>query len=163
MKTSKALPWGIALLALTLCGALYDANQRADGVNRERLRVADSTIQALHASRSRVDTVYTRDTVRLWRTVEHTTTLIDTLMHSDTVTLTQRESVLVFVADSLVTQCTQTVLDCEQRVAVRDSLVRMTGLERDLWKQRASPSLVSKLMTGAKWIGFYLLVKEAVR
>jgi hypothetical protein len=131
----KAAPYAaIALLAFAgKCS--YDAKQREIGAMRERLRVTDSSLAIAVRNGRKVDSVFRVDTVRLTRRLETVTTLLDTLRFSDTVTLTRRESVLVFVADSLVQQCRATVQSCTALTAnLRDQL-RLTATQRDAYRK----------------------------
>ena len=158
MRYALALA-AVLVLVAGKCG--YDARRRAEGEMRLRLRAADSTIAALQTTARRVDTTYVRDTLRLWRTADRITTLIDTLRLSDTVTLTVRESVLVESASALYAQCSAAVLTCEHRVALRDSLIRSITWERDAWKRRAEPSFITRATTAAKWLAVGYVVRLA--
>lgn len=131
----KAAPYlGIAaLLAIGKCG--YDANQREIGAMKERLKTTDSALVVARAAALRLDSVFIRDTVRLTRRIVSTQTLLDTLRLSDTVTLTKRESVLVFVADSLVQQCRTTVSSCSARVANLTEQLSLTTTQRDAYRK----------------------------
>jgi hypothetical protein len=154
----KVVPWmGIAVLCLTL-KSTYDGRRRAEGRAEIATAARAAVAESLANERRRVDTVYRADTVRLWRTIRESQTLIDTLLLSDTVTLTKRESVLVFVADSLVRQCSAVVHTCEQRVAVRDSLLSVATASADYWRRKSQPSLLTQLSTASKWlaVGFIL-------
>jgi hypothetical protein len=87
---------------------------------------ADSARAA--AAIQRVDSVFTRDTVRLTKTVTRLHTVVDSLRITDT--LTVREAVIVSVADSVIRVCRETVTSCEARVSARDSLIRLLGEQR---------------------------------
>lgn len=157
-RLRHALPWLVVAVLGLFAKCTYDGRRRAEGreaVALEQRRVAE---KQLLAARTRVDTVYRVDTARLWRTVTRTETLLDTLLKSDTIVLTKRESVLVFVADSLIGQCRAAVLTCEARVRVRDSLNAVLLQDRNYWRGRSSPSLLTRLSTASKWlaIGFVI-------
>jgi hypothetical protein len=161
---SKAAPYVIAIAVGGGWWLSHNAKQRQIGAMRERLRVSDSTLAVREAEGARLDTVFRRDTIRLTRVIQRTTTLLDTLLHSDTVTLTQRESVLVFVADSLVGACTAAVDSC---TALNSNLIQrlqLTEQQRDAYRvliptgfQRARGSLRDALIGAAIT---YLLVRN---
>ena len=85
--------------------------------------------------------MFVRDTVRLSRLLTRTDTVIAELFRHDTVTLTKRESVLVFVADSLVVACREAVSSCTALVGNLREQLSLTTQQRDLWQRRAQPSL----------------------
>ena len=135
----KAAPY---LIAVAVGGGWllsHDARQRELGALRERLRTADSLLVGAEARTSRLDSVVRVDTVHLRRIETRTVRLIDTLLHSDTVTLTQRESVLVFVADSLVTACRSAVDSCTALNGNLLDRLRLTESQRDAYR-RLQPS-----------------------
>jgi len=155
----QALPW-LSLAALGLFAkCTYDGRRRAEGREAVEIQKREAVEDSLRQrTLPRVDSVYVRDTLTLWRRVTTTQTLLDTLRLSDTVTLTKRESVLVFVAESLVVSCRSAVLSCEARVSARDSLISTVTLDRDYWRRKSSPSLLTQLSTAGKWlaIGFVI-------
>lgn len=147
-------------LALVLgAGAAYTAHQREVGRWQERARVADSTARALAQRVARVDTVYRRDTVRLrqqltrWDTVtREVAALPDTvLVPVEVVRWVARE------ADSTVQACRVVVLTCEQRVAVRDSLISAQRQQlRAALAQR--PSRLRPWLERAAWVALVAAV-----
>lgn len=158
---AKVVPWlVVVLLGLTL-KVVYDGRRRAEG--REAVLIAENAHlqDTLTKVSQRRDVQYVRDTITKWRTVRKTVTLLDTLLKSDTVTLTRRESVIVFAADSAITACRSVVTSCEARVAVRDSLLSAVRVERDLWKRKSTPSLLTRLSTAGKWLTIGLLIGAA--
>jgi hypothetical protein len=148
-------------LLMAKCG--YDGKRRAEGAAAVRDSIAAARIMMLERQRSWRDTLYVRDTVPKWRTVRMTETLIDTLLKSDTVVLTRRESVIVFAADSAIQACRSIVLGCEARVAVRDSLLTAITADRDVWRRRSSPSLITKATTALKWLGVGYLIGRTTK
>jgi hypothetical protein len=153
----KAAPYLIAASALLGLKYQYDAGKRREGALGEQLKQATAALTAANQRAPRVDSVFRVDTVRLTRRLTTTQTLLDTLRLSDTVTLTRRESVLVFVADSLVQQCRATVLSCiEVQQNLRERL-RLTEIQRDAWKQ-SRPSVFGKARTAIGWaaVGFLI-------
>lgn len=163
MSLKREVAAWVCVLALSLFSkSVYDARRRAEGREQiERAARVEAEVD-LRKARTKVDTVYAVDTIPFWRTVRRTETIIDTLLHSDTVTLTQRESVLVFVADSAINQCKNIVTICEQRVAIRDSLLTVISADRDYFKKKAQPSLITQGSSALKWLaigaGFTLLL-----
>lgn len=147
----KAAPWALLTVALAFGKCTYDGRRRAEGREAVEIQRREQVEDSLARMRTRVDTFYRVDTARLWRTVRRTETLIDTLRLSDTVVLTKRESVLVFVADSLIRQCRYAVQTCEARVRVRDSLLSTLTLDRNYWRGKSDPSLLTRMTTALKW------------
>lgn len=152
------LPYLVLLLVLPVLKCTYDGRRRAEG--REAIAVAARQIaeDSLGKVLVRRDTLYVRDTVPRWRTIRETQTLLDTLRLSDTVTLTVRESVIVFAADSAIQACREIVFSCEARVAVRDSLLSVLTTDRDFWRRKSQPSLLTKISTAAKWLAIGYVV-----
>jgi hypothetical protein len=131
----KAAPYGIAVL---LAGGWWIGHNRAErekGALRERLRVTDSSLAVAVKRAPRIDSIVKVDTVKLRRVETRTITLLDTLLHSDTVVLTKRESVLVFVADSLVRQCRATVDALTDQCANLRERLRLTEIQRDSYRR----------------------------
>lgn len=127
------LPWLVTALISAGAVRCYNEGQREMGAMAERLRVADSTAAALSSRARVIDTVYRTDTVRLtasvasWRAavarLEDSVAVL-ALRSPDTVRVpveVVRE--VVVAADSAIQACTAVVQTCEQRVAVRDSLL----------------------------------------
>lgn len=153
------IPW-----ALVVVGAVATTCSVRDGwIKQGEAAVRDSIaavkIDSLTAVKQRKDTLYVRDTVTRWQTVRETQTLLDTLMFSDTVTLTVRESVIVFAADSAIQACRFIVQSCEQRLTIRDSLLSSITADRNRWRTQASPSAIQQARTKTQTI----IVWEAVR
>lgn len=106
--------------AWTLCSRGRALEQAADHAT---IAAHETTIADLRARAARLDTVYTRDTVRLrswrdrWDTLRLVTNRVDTLISIDTLRLVVR------VADSTITACSDALGTCEERTAVLRSLV----------------------------------------
>lgn len=165
MRRYQIVAWAcVAVIAFGL-KAGYDARRRAEGVAAVERKARVVAEVNLKNARARVDTFYVIDTIPFWRTVTRTERLLDTLIYSDTVTLTRRESVLVFVADSVVNQCKNIVTLCEQRVAVRDSLLQVMGADRDYWRHKAEPPLIHRASTqlagAVKWLAIGYTIRWA--
>src|SRR5690242_1462846 len=96
----QVAPWALVFVLSMFSKSVYDARRRAEGREQVERAARVAAEVDLRNTRARVDTFYVIDTIPFWKTIRRTETIIDTLLHSDTVTLTQRESVLVFVADS---------------------------------------------------------------
>jgi hypothetical protein len=147
--------WGYVVAVLVAAGAkgCYDHGQREQGALRERLRAADSTAKALAVSVRRVDTVYRRDTLRLTRALTRWDTVragVDTI--TDTVAVpVEVVRWVVASADSAVSACRSVVQTCEQRVAVRDSLLDVQRRQLAIMaKQR--PGFVKRWGERAAWL-----------
>lgn len=129
----KAVFTALLFLALLVSKCAYDHNRRLEGRNnllqQQNAQLQDTLRRHVRAR----DTLYIRDTTVKWRIVQRAETLLTTLRLSDTVTLTRRESVIVFAADSAIQACRSIVTSCEARIGVRDSLIRAITWERDHW------------------------------
>jgi hypothetical protein len=166
-RMSRLLP-GLApyVLAVAVGGGWllsHNAKQRALGAAAIRDSINAARIDSLTGASARRDTLYVTDTLTRWRTVRTTETLIDTLLRSDTVVLTRRESVIVFAADSAIQACRSIVLGCEARVAARDSLLSALTDDRDRWKGRARPSFTTQTVHDAKVIAAWELLKVILK
>lgn len=138
---SFVTPVALLLAFLLFSRCQHDASQRKLGASNQLNAILTDSLRESERRGRGIDTVHLRDTVRL-RTIEtRTVTLLDTLMHSDTVVLTKRESVLVFAADSLVTACRAAIGSCEQTAVNLREQLSLTTAQRDLWHRRAQPSL----------------------
>ena len=116
----------VAFLLMSQCERRRSAEDIAR--HRERAeRLARDSAEAVATVR-RTDSVFFRDTVRLTSTVTRWRTVTDSLLRTDT--LTVRESVLVAAGDTVIRACQQAVQSCTQRVAARDSLIAVLGLQR---------------------------------
>jgi hypothetical protein len=103
----KYLPWAVLLIALIL----------GYGWHQKRIGVLEGQIASLEVTKARVDTVYTRDTLTLtkFRRVTDSVLITDTVIRVDSV------KVLIAVEREA---CDRIRTTCEQRVAVRDSLIK---------------------------------------
>ena len=119
MKRGVVTALGIVLAAVLIL-KLYEWDAGRTARWSERERVAQALVDSLEGVARARDTVYVRDTVRLWRSV----TAYDTARITDT--LTRNDTVFVprAVADAALAACLATVLTCEQRVADRDDQLR---------------------------------------
>lgn len=124
-RTQWALLAGAVLLVAN--AFLVSDNRYAKG-ELARLSLEADSLRRLSA---RVDTLYKRDTVRLWRTVR----ALDTLTRTVEVWKHDTLRVVEYVAraDSTVAACTAALLTCDERVRVRDArLVVEAGRYRAL-------------------------------
>lgn len=158
MKPATLMLYPALALSLLTSKCIYDGRRRAEGREAVLLQQNQQLQDSLSKHVRARDTLYLRDTLTKWRTVRETETLIDTLLRSDTVTLTRRESVIVFAADSAIQACRAIVTSCEARVAVRDSLLKAISWERDRWRRKSRPSLLTQLSTASKWLAVGYLI-----
>lgn len=111
-----------------------------------RLKTSDSLVVALSQRQRAIDTVYRHDTVRLtqrvaqWRTLTHYDT-VTMAVPPDTVRL------IVATADSTIQQCVRVAQTCEQRVALRDSIISTLRAQRPILEDRRG-SLKAKAVWG---------------
>lgn len=131
MRAVRALACvGIVAIAAA-CG--YIAGKRAIDT------VASGVLDTLLVERTRLDTVYASDTIRLWRAkmVYDTARITDTVMRNDTVFIPR------MVADSAVAACYATVATCEARVGISDSIA---GFWRDSVHRTPPPVPMSRIV-----------------
>lgn len=122
----KVALWLALALAAVVSLGLYGREQRARG----RAEAVGAQLRAendsLRLAQAQVDTIYQRDTVRLWRVKERWDTAVVTVdrWKRDTLEVVR----YVALADSTVRACTAALRTCEQR----DSLwaLRYGNLER---------------------------------
>lgn len=148
----SALPWLVAL-ALAVLAALSWRDARDE---RAQSAVYAARLDSLATVTARVDTIYTRDTLTLWRQVRATDTLTATVevWKRDTLRVVE----YVQKADSTIRSCAAAVLTCEARVAVRDSALAT-------WERRweARPKPPSKLAVWGERAGWLTLLVLALR
>lgn len=109
------------VVALWLGVALYQRGERLIGAAQQRERDALARVDSLEQVSARLDTVYQRDTVRLWRSVTQLDTLtvrVESWKH-DTVRVVE----YVTRADSTVRACLAVVRTCEEEKAVFRSTI----------------------------------------
>ncbi|NDF95722.1 MAG: hypothetical protein EB107_07800 [Proteobacteria bacterium] len=83
-----------------------------------------------------LDTVYRRDTVRLWRQVAQWDTLYDTTRLTERITDTVWVRKALGSADSTIRACIATVLTCEQRVALEAKRADLAEQQLTTWTHR---------------------------
>lgn len=138
------LVMGLVMLLVTQCERRVSAEEKGElRAENQRLR---GELARLQASARRVDTQYVRDTVKLGAATTRWRTLLDSIRVTDT--LTVRESVIVAAADTAIRACRQALTTCEQRVAVRDSLLAHAAarLRNDAALHRAELARVNPRM-----------------
>lgn len=127
----KRLPLIVAAVLVALLAFAFwreRANSEQLGKWRDIAKRLQSDSAKAAASVRRTDSVFSRDTVRLRVTETRYKTLRDTIVSRLTDTLRVRE--FVTLADSTIGACRAAVSSCERRVAVRDSLIRTLGRQR---------------------------------
>jgi len=96
---------------------------RSEGVSEGRAYELALQSTRATANVARVDTLYKRDTIRLWRTVAQ----YDSIRVTDTIAVVRAESTVVYiprpVADATINQCVLTLRTCEQGLRARDTLI----------------------------------------
>lgn len=164
----KATPWFLAAgLAVWLAFAL-----RGEGYAEDEARRLAAVADSLKRVSAKVDTVYARDTVRLWRTVARWDSakvgtlqaLLDSArnMYSVRAETIQVPVEVLAIADSAIQVCRSVVLTCEERVSLRDQ--RITALEaRGRALEAMRPSKWAKLRDGLAWAGAGALAVTVLR
>lgn len=123
-----ALIAAVALVVIAVLAWRDRASQRRLGgalATVARLR-ADSVLWA--GERTRVDSVYVRDTLTYTRVRTEYQRLRDSVLVRTTDTLMVER--FIAASDSTVRACQAVVTSCEARVAARDSLLRVVGGQR---------------------------------
>lgn len=163
------LPWLVT--ALVAGGALrcYNETQREVGRLQERMAGLNAQAESLEARSRLVDTVYRTDTLRLSANLSEWRSLVARLNDSlgilaarapDTVTVpveVVRE--VVVTADSAIQACTFALQTCEQRVAVRDSLLAVER-QRSAVLARQRPSAFKVWGERALWLALVFTVAQ---
>jgi hypothetical protein len=140
MTRAAIIGYGLAIAATIGAKVTYDAGQREQGALRERLRVEVAAAKALGRSVQRTDTVYLRDTVRLTRRLTQWDTVTRVVESIPDTVRVPVETVrwITATADSTIRECRIVQQTCEQRVAVRDSLLNVQRRQIEiLTKQRS--------------------------
>lgn len=146
---SRLLRWlpHALLVAATVALALVLRSRERSTLERARLeeiiRSRDAAIAQLEHRVTRVDAGYTVDTTRLTVAVSayHATRdslrhalartpHVDTVRHTDTLTVERLVERTLATADSAIAACTATVTTCETRVAQRDSVIALLRAQR---------------------------------
>jgi hypothetical protein len=158
----ELLGYLVAALALGGTKCVYDRGQRQAGVLSERLRVADSTARVLARSVQRVDTLYRADTVRLTRRVQSWDTVTRTVAALPDTVRVPVEVVrwVVAEADSTIAACRSVIQTCEQRVAVRDSLIAALSRRNALIREQVRRETLKKWGERAVWAGLVVVVSK---
>lgn len=156
------LPWALLIGVLFGWKSCYDAGVRREALADHR---SDSLTLALKRETTRADSLgkkYRVDTVTLTKHLTAYRTLYDTLTHSDTITLTVRESVFVAKADSAVNACVRTVKTCEALQAEKDSIIatQRAQLTNELKKR---PGFFKRTGEQLKWVAAGVLIGAVVR
>ena len=102
----KIIPWVVLLIAVVF----------GYGYHREQVGKREARIAVLVAEKARIDTVYKQDTLTLTRVrrITDSVLVLDTVIRVD--------SVKVLVAAERAA-CDAVIQTCEQRVAIRDSII----------------------------------------
>jgi hypothetical protein len=127
VTVSPWLRYALVAAAALLVGVLFQRDRQAGAAARTEL------VRLTHERRV-TDTLYRRDTVRLTVTRTIYNSSRDTLLLHLTDTVKVRE--FVAAADSTIRACTLVVETCEQRVAVRDSIIAtLKKLQPSFWNR----------------------------
>jgi hypothetical protein len=151
MSQARLALVGLGLAAAVVAAAWELGRKQGEVVAlRHQVVVIRDSIRVL-------DTVYRRDTVRLWRQVAQWDTLYDTTRLTERITDTVWVKKALGSADSTIRACIATVLTCEQRVALeakRADLAEQqitTWTHRDRDKERARMALSAAAGLAAGW------------
>jgi hypothetical protein len=138
--------YGAAILLLVVGYNLFVAHQRAIGARDAMLRESARQYADLYKQKQKIDSVYvvTRDTLRFTRTRTDTVLkarfITDTVLHRDTV---------IQIVERERQACDLVIRSCDQRVAVRDSIIDVIRLQnRLLLKSTRGPGLKTGIVLG---------------
>ena len=114
----KYLPWVVLLIAAVF----------GYGYHREQVGKREARIAVLVAEKARIDTVYRQDTLTLTRVrrITDSVLVLDTVIRVD--------SVKVLVAAERQA-CDAVIQTCEQRVAIRDSMITVLKKKPSVWSK----------------------------
>jgi hypothetical protein len=114
----RIIPWGLLVIALVL----------GYGWHRERVGELNGRIAHWQEQAGRVDTLYRRDTLTLTRVrrITDSVLVIDTVIRVD--------SVKVLIAAERQA-CDAVIQTCEERVAVRDSIIAVLKKKPSVWSK----------------------------
>ena len=130
MANARLVVIGLGLAAAVVAGAWEMGRRQGEIAGlKERVVVIRDSIRLL-------DTVYQRDTVRLWRQVAKWDTLYDTARLTERLTDTVWIRQALVTADSTIRSCIATVLTCEQRVGLEATRANLAEQQLTLWRQR---------------------------
>jgi len=122
--------WGLAAIVVAFVIGYGVQELRRDA----KLEQATRTIDSLRTVTAKVDTIYERDSVVVWRLKRQT----DTLTQTEDRGKHDRIEVVRYVlhADSTIRACRALVETCEERVAVRDATI---AAQTRRWENRPKP------------------------
>ncbi len=141
---TKLWPW--LLVVLALCYGYAQAHR--SGVLDAELRAARRDYAALEERGVRVDSVFVRDTVTLTRWRTQYGSVRTQARYSDTVWV----KAFVGVADSTIHACSVALETCQERVALRDSLIGNLKNQLTIERKRR-PGLFAQLGQKILFVG----------
>jgi len=151
MSQARLVVLGLGLAAAVVAGAWEMGRKQGEIAGlKERVVVIRDSIRLL-------DTVYRRDTVRLWRLKTEWDTLYDTARLTERITDTVWVKRALGAADSTIRACIATVLTCEQRVALEAKRADLAEQQLTVWthrdrdKERAKMALSAAAGLAAGW------------
>ena len=125
----------LALVGLGLAAAVVAATWELGRKQGEVVALRHQVVVIRDSIRV-LDTVYRRDTVRLWRQVAQWDTLYDTTRLTERITDTVWVKKALGSADSTIRACIATVLTCEQRVALEAKRADLAEQQLTTWTHR---------------------------
>lgn len=149
----------VAIIAA--CAALLykcDANAQRDiGAANLRARQLDSANKALLATNDSLESAFQVETVTVRETRDRWRTLVDSVLTHDTITLTQRETLIVVRATEALGACQDALSTCMRLRSAKDSIIanREEALRVEIARR---PSFFDKVRSAAIYsVGGYFI------
>lgn len=127
---------GTVLLVFAGVKSCYDNGVARAAQAEMLLSVATQKVNFLTHKNDSLAKVVKVDTFNLTKAITRWKTIREEVLHTDTVPLTEKESVLVLKTDTVVMQCAKTINACLALNSTKDSLISQLNIR---WDHRLKP------------------------